>query len=195
MPDNSKLKLMVASTVYNFENQLVQLCGILKVFGYDVWNSHLGTIPVHPNKSNLENCVAAVQNCDIFLGVIRPYYGSGVIENFSITHQEFLEAIKLGKPRWFLVHHDVITARKLLKPYMYKKGVRTKFKLKPNPIIDDLRVIDLYNDAIQNNINPANRTGNWVQEFQGIEEINCYIDSQLKDLDRIKKICAEMNGE
>ncbi len=108
-----KLKIFVASTVYNFEDQLSQVCGVLSGFGYEVWNSHLGTIPANPGLSNRESCLAAVDECDLFLGIIRPVYGSGVVNGRSITHDECLRAIELSKPRWFMVHHNVALARQL----------------------------------------------------------------------------------
>lgn len=106
---------------------------------------------MHPGLSNLENCMAAVRDCDVFLDIIRPVYGSGKIGPRAIMHEECCEAVRLQKPRWFLVHRDVTFARQLLKPYIYRKdGTRTRFRLKRNPVLDDLRVIDLYNDVIQN---------------------------------------------
>jgi hypothetical protein len=193
MPETPKLRLMVASTVYNFEDQLRQLCAILTGYGYEVWNSHIGTIPVHPGRSNLENCVAAARNCDVLLGIVRPFYGSGKVGSRSITHEECREAIRLKKPRWFLVHRNVTLARQLLKPYMYKKdGTRTKFTLKTNPILDDIRVIGLYEDVIQNNVTPAKRKGQWVQEFDRLEEALVYINTQFRDAEHIRTICKEM---
>lgn len=44
---NTKLKIMVASTIYGFEDQLTQICATLKSYKYDVFNSHIKTIPVH----------------------------------------------------------------------------------------------------------------------------------------------------
>lgn len=188
-----KLKLMVASTVYHFEEPLNQICAVLTGFGYEVWNSHIGTIPVNPKLSNLENCVAAARDCDIFLGIIRPFYGSGKVGDRSITHEEFLQAINSGKPRWFLVHRDVIIARQLLKPLMFdEKGNRTGFELKKNPVMDDLRVIEMYHDAIQNNVPIEDRKGHWVQEFLQTVEALTYLDSQFKDTQRIRGICQEM---
>jgi hypothetical protein len=35
---------------------------------------------VDPILSNMQNCLNAVENCDIFFGILRPYYGSGIIE-------------------------------------------------------------------------------------------------------------------
>jgi hypothetical protein len=194
MPVEPKLKMMVASTVYNFEDQLTQVCAVLTGFGYEVWNSHLGTIPLRPGRSNLENCVAAARECDVFFGIVRPFYGSGRIGDRSITHEEFREAVRLRKPRWFLVHRDVTFARQLLKPYMFKRdGNRTTFKLKKNPVMDDLRVIDLYHDAIQNDVPAPDRRGHWAQEFYRLPEALCYVDSQFKDVMRIRRICGEMN--
>ncbi len=188
-----KLKLMVASAVYNFEDQLKQICAVLAGFGYEVWNSHIGTIPVHPGRSNLKNCVAAALDCDLFLGIIRPVYGSGMVGKRSITHDEVREAVRRKKPRWFLVHRDVICARQLLRPYAFKSdGTRTKFKLKKNPVLDDLRVIELYHDAIQNDVSPARRKGHWAQEYSDLPAALRYLDSQLKDAKRIRRICREM---
>jgi len=193
MAAKPKLKIMVASTVYNFEDHLTQICAVLKGFGYQVLNSHIGTIPVDPGKSNLETCVAAARDCDLFLGIVRPYYGSGRIGATSITHEEFREAIRLKKPRWFLVHRDVTFARQLLKPYMYKKdGSRLKFKLKKNSVLDDLRVIDLYHDAIQNDIPAMDRKGHWAQEFYRLPDALDFLDSQFKDIKRVRAICEGM---
>ena len=186
---------MVASTVYHFEDQLTQICGVLSGFGYEVWNSHIGTIPQHFGRSNQQICVSAANNCDVFLGFIRPFYGSGRIGQRSITHVEFRAAIRRGKPRCFMAHRDVTFARQLLKPYMFKKdGERTKFKLKRNPVLDDLRVIDLYNDAIQNDVPVVDRRGHWVQEFHRLPEVLTYIQNQFGDVNRIRQVCREMRN-
>jgi len=193
MPGSRKLKLMVASTVYYFEDQIIQVCAVLSGYGYEVWNSHIGSIPLHAGRSNQQICVAAAKDCDVFLGFIRPFYGSGRIGQYSITHEEFRAAIKRRKPRWFMAHRDVTFSRQLLKPYMFKhNGDRTRFKLKENPVLDDLRVIDLYNDAIQNDVPVANRRGHWVQEFYRLPEVLTHIENQFKDVDRIRRICKEM---
>jgi hypothetical protein len=186
---------MVASTVYNFTDQLRQICATLSGFGYEVWNSHLGTFPVHPGKSNLENCLAAVRHCNAFLGIVRPNYGSGKIGDRSITHDECREAIRLKKPRWFVAHRDVTAARQLLMPYMFRPdGKRTRFKLKRNPIIDDLRVIDLYNDTILSDVKPAKRIGHWTQEYHRLQDLLVYLETQFKDVKHVRKICTDMGS-
>ena len=71
---DGKVKIMVGSTVYGFEDQLSQIVAQLIRLGYDVICSHYGTIKVNPSLSNLDNCIKAVEECDRFLGIIRPYW-------------------------------------------------------------------------------------------------------------------------
>jgi hypothetical protein len=54
--------------------------------------------------SNLDNCTFGVKDCDVFLGFIRPFYGSGVLEEggLSITHIEFETAYERNIPRFIL---------------------------------------------------------------------------------------------
>ncbi len=154
-----KLKIMVSSTVYHFKTELEQLCSTLKGHGYDVLNSHIATIYSIPGKSPEDSCLATVEECDFFFGIILPFYGSG------ITHKELKKAIDLNIPRGFLAHHDVKFARELLKQFMYDEHkARTGFSLtKPTPVMDDMRVIDMYNDAIGDGL-PLNKRL-WAQEF------------------------------
>jgi hypothetical protein len=95
------IKIMVSSTVYGFEKDLRQLCAAIesyktRQYEYQVLNSCIGSIYVAPGVSNTEACLRAVDDCDFFLGIILPRYGSG------ITHQEFTRAIQQDKPRGFL---------------------------------------------------------------------------------------------
>ena len=92
---------MVASTVYGFEDQISQIVAQLNTLGYEVLNSHYGSIKVNPRLSNLKNCLNAVEECDLFFGIIRPYYGTGNIGNKNITFEEIKKAIRLKKPYWF----------------------------------------------------------------------------------------------
>ena len=84
---------MVGSTVYGFENELYQIVALLQTLGYEVLNSHVGTIKVNPKLSNLENCLNAVDECDLFLGIIRPYYGTWdyqtLLRNWEHRGQEY----------------------------------------------------------------------------------------------------------
>jgi hypothetical protein len=72
-----KLTVMVSSTVYGIEELLDRIYSLLTAYGYEVWMSHKGTLPVVSDRTAFENCLAAVEKCDLFLGLITPQYGSG----------------------------------------------------------------------------------------------------------------------
>lgn len=189
-----KLKIMVASTIYGFEDQLNQICATLKVYGYQVLNSYLKTIPVDPAKSNLENCLLAVEACDVFFGIVRSQYGSGIIGEISITHEEMRKAIKLKKPRWFVAHRDITVARQLLKQYMLDEhnNLKPDFVYRRTNIMDDIRVIDLYNDTILNDLPPEERKGHWVDEYFRLDDILQCVETQFQDVERVREIVEQM---
>ncbi|PRY03357.1 uncharacterized protein DUF4062 [Pontibacter ummariensis] len=170
---------MVSSTVNHFKTELEQLCYTLQGYGYHVLNSHIGTIYSIPGKSPEESCLAAVEECDFFFGIILPFYGSG------ITHTEFKRAIAVNKPRGFLAHHDVAFSRQLLKQFMYdQSGDRNGFTLiKKTPVMDDLGVIDMYNEAVGDG-QPLNKRL-WAQEFYKYSLDGApFVDTQFNNIER-----------
>ena len=178
--------VMVSSTVHGQTELLDQVYGILTGFGYTVWMSHAGTIPVNPSRSNFENCLHAVRSCTIFLGIITGRYGSGRQSNqLSITHREVLEAIKHDKPRWFLVHRDIEVARQLLRQYRYTKHrpprPRLSFHLEPTPVLDDIRVLHMYESAMRYDLPREERRGNWVQPYIHHGDALRFITAQFGD--------------
>ncbi len=194
-----KLKIMVASTVHGFSESLEAVYATLTGFGYEVWCSYKGTIPVHPDKSNLENCIEAAKSCDLFFGILRPYYGSGIIGDTSITHEEIKAAVDENKPRWFLAHRDIALIRQLLKKLYTENHDGTKnrnIKLEKGPILDDLRVVDMYNYALMTHIPVEERTGHWVQSYYNFSTDGMdYIRFQFKDIEAIRKIVEQMKKE
>lgn len=201
---------MVSSTVYGIEELLDRIYTLLTAFGYEVWMSHKGTVPVFSNCSALENCIKATEKCDLFLCLITPHYGSGKEDDgISFTHQELLKAIKLNKPRWLLSHDHVVFARSLLINLGYKgKDGRNKLSLKMNPIMDDLRVIDMYEDAILSKIPLGEREGNWVQKFSSnddaalfataqfsrYQEVEAFVQENFRDSARISQVVKDKRG-
>jgi len=193
-----KLKVMVSSSVYGIEDLLRQTTGILEGFGYEVWMSREGTIPVHPGRSNFANCLEAVDRCDVFIGIITGWYGSGVASGeLGITHQEVLRAIEKDKLRWFLVHYDVRVARLLLKQFRFLKDGKTprkrKLVLHGNPVISDVRVLEMYESAARYDVPLPERTGNWVQEYATMDEATKFIDFQFQDVEAIRGLLEERN--
>lgn len=185
MIKKNKVKIMVGSTVYGFEDQISQIVAQLNTLGYDVLNSHYGSIKVNPHLSNLDNCLNAVEECDLFLGIIRPYYGTGNIGDKNITFEEIKKAIELKKPYWFLVHRDVVFARNLFKKMKLKSG--DEIIIEDNRLFDK-RCIDVYEYVIKNHVPVTLRNGNWAQEFYRLDEMMVYINAQFTDKDFIDEV-------
>lgn len=58
----------------------------------------MGSMKVDPRLHNFDNCLKAVEECDLFFGVIRPDCGTGRDGSESITFQEFKHARECHKP-------------------------------------------------------------------------------------------------
>ncbi len=184
-----KLKIMVSSTVYDAGSELDSIYGILTGFGYDVIMSKEGTLYLPALVSNEEACLQAVADCDLFLGIIYPRYGSG------ITHKELKKAIELDRPRWFIAHHYVTFAREILKQYMYRGSRKNRqFTFRKTSVMDSHKVIEMYNDAIQNELPIGKRKANWAQPFFKTADLQPFLETQFKDIKKRKAEIALLNN-
>ncbi|MES3084794.1 DUF4062 domain-containing protein [Sphingomonas faeni] len=185
--------IMVSSTVYGIEELLDRIYAVLTQFGYEVWSSHAGTMPTNSAISAFDNCIQAVKDCDLFLGLITPYYGSGVVgADISITHKELSTAIELNKPRWLLAHDHVVFARKLLEKLGHDDAEkRAALPFEASAVLDDLRVIDMYETAIRNEVRFRDRTGNWVQKFVSDEDALRYATAQFYRFQEVERFLEE----
>lgn len=182
------LTIMVSSTIYGAESDLDSIYGILNGFGYNVVMSKEGTVYVPAGMSPEEACMQAVNDCDLFLGIIFPRYGSG------ITHKEFKKAVELDKPRWFIAHHYVTFAREILKQYMFRGTRRNRnFIFRKTGAMDNIKVVDMYNDAILNDIPFADRKSNWAQPFFKTPEIMLFLETQFKDVSKRRQELSQMS--
>ncbi len=196
-----KLKVMISSSVYGANSLLRQVYATLLSFdgAYEVICSPAGTVSVNPKGSNLKSCLAAVEDCQIYIGFIRPIYGSGRdygttsdgkrTSSKSVTHLELEKAIELDRPRWILAHSSVVKMRSLVRHVFYdKSGKRntTEFKeLKGE--FDDPRVIEMYELAADSNnkIPWAQRKNHWVHEYHYDFEALDFIKAQFNDPKRM----------
>lgn len=162
-----RLKIMVSSTVYGSESDLDQIKYILEGFGYEVIMSKEGNVYVPMDMTNEEACLKAVEDCDLFFGIIFPRYGSG------ITHKEFEKAVELNKPMWFVAHHFIEFTRKLMQQFMFDENrIRNEFDIKPTSVLDSLKVIDMFNLVKHK----------WVQPFFKASELQVFVETQFKDV-------------
>lgn len=186
--------ILVSSTVYGIEELLARIYSILTTFGYEVWMSHKGTLPVRSDHTAFTNCLHAVNECDLFLAVITPTYGSGKDgSDLSIVHQELSRAIKLNKPRWLLAHEQVVFARRLLRDLGHNSPERRgKLRLaKGSKSITDLRVIDMYEEAIRQTEPMSERNGNWVQEYRRDEDALLFASAQFSRFQEVEEFVKE----
>lgn len=191
-------KLMLASTVYGFEDQLSKIIHDITEREFLVLNSFHGSIKVNPKLSNLENCVKAVDEANWFLGLVRPYYGTGNIKEKNITFEEIKTAIQLNKRRWFYIHRDVIFAEKILKSIKVNKiedsDAKKMNELLPNQSINQ-EAINLYNHVIKNDEKQLElRNGNWAQEFFVFTEALIYVRSQFLDFKFVENLLNRNNN-
>lgn len=191
---SKKLTVMVSSTVYGVEELLDRVYSLLTAFGYEVWMSHKGTVPVSSNETAFESCLKAVEKCDLFLGIITPQYGSGVdAKGLSITHKEMKKAIELNKPRWFLAHDQVVFARRLLMDLGYKtQEQRSELTLRKGAAsISNIKVIELYEDATMEQLPLDDRQGNWVQKFDRDDDANLFVVAQFSRYQDVEQRLTE----
>ncbi|MEI6757183.1 MAG: DUF4062 domain-containing protein [Chlorobium sp.] len=190
--------IMVSSTVYGIEELLERIYSILINYGYDVWMSHTGTIPVDSKKTAFENCKEAVEKCDLFLSIITPSYGSGREGgNPSITHQEILMAKKLNKPRFLLTHENVLFAKNLLDDLGFDSSEKRQRECKlkgGSRSISDLRVIDMYEESIDKEVQ-GKRTLHAQETFYRFQEVESFIKAHLVDPEKVMLDAERLRGE
>ena len=201
--ERNHIRVFVSSTVYEFETELSRVFAQLDGYGYDVCMSKEGTIPLNSRLSNLVNCVNAVEECQVFLGIIRPLTGTGILEpdGRSITAQEFDRAIEIGMPRFVLADYRVEFAHKFLKlmgqdlaaipNYKEREVTRDGKKVwerKPNLIVHG-ECVDVYRKTVQDHVlRPMDRVGNWAQPYKDYDDISRFVEAQFQNVERIKML-------
>ena len=63
--------------------------------------------------------------------------------------------------------------------------------VKKNAVIDDLRVIDMYEEAIISQKPLRDQRGNWVQKFQSDEEALLFATSQFSRYQEVEEFIKE----
>lgn len=183
---------MISSSIHGFEDNIRQIAALLESMGYTVISSLLGTITVHPGKSNLENSLLAVEECDVFLGFIRTYCGTGYIGDKNITFEEFRHAIELDKLYWFMAEHDVEFSRHLFSRGLAPVDDTVKdiwTVIKANKKVFDPLCIEMYNEVIkEKNEDIPSRKGNWIQPYYCMDDIRRFLDKQFSNIGRIKDL-------
>jgi Domain of unknown function (DUF4062) len=191
----AKLTVFISSSVYGREPLLEQVFAWIEGLGYEAWNSYMGTLPIGLRTGNYESCIKAAEMCDIFFGLITPRYGSGTdgVGGPAITQLEFEKAIELGKPRLVLAHEQVVNARRLLMDLGFKghDGRKSLVLKKGAEIIDDLRLLDIYEAATQEDLPVPQRDNHWVQKYRTDSDVARYIERQFSRYSDMERAVVE----
>ena len=192
MKEHKKLTIMVSSTVYGIEELLDRIYTLLTAFGYDVWMSHRGTVPVFSSRSAFENCIAAVDDCDLFLGLITPIMEAEKMGMGYLSRIRIEEGHRIEQTAGLLVHDHVVFARSLLCHLGYGGAAgRGELSLEKNQILDDLRVIDMYEEAILSERPLRDRQGNWVQKFRSDGDAALFATAQFSRYQEVEAFVKE----
>ncbi len=115
---------------------------------------------------------------------------------------------ELKKPRWILAHDHVVFARTLFDklgcPSAHERDAmlakigfdddekRRKLRKRHEGVIDDFRVIDMYDAAARHDIQVyQNREGNWVQKFRTGDEGLLFATAQFGRYREIERFLKE----
>lgn len=126
---NEEYTIMVSSSVHGFETELELIYAFLSQIGFKVVISKSGTLKANPRLGNFENCLKAVEECDLFLGIIRQNCGTGVSNGESITFQEFKHARECDKPCWYIIESKIANSKELLRSLEMREHPNTHSKL------------------------------------------------------------------
>ena len=123
---DERYKVMISSSVNGFEGMLSLFEKRIEGYGYDVILSMSGKMKVNPHLGNFDNCLKAVEECDVFLGIIRTDCGTGLEGESCITFKEFKYARELCKPCWFIIDNRIKYYKNLLRNLVLREHPITK---------------------------------------------------------------------
>ena len=68
---------------------------------------------------------------------------------------------------------------------------RSELTLEKRNVIDDLRVIDMYEAAIRHEVQVADRKGNWVQKFASNDDAQLYASAHFYRYQEVESFLEE----
>ena len=71
---------------------------------------------------------------------------------------------------------------------------RNNFEIQPASVMDSVKVVDMYNDAVQINLAYEERKYHWVQEFFRPDEALRHVETLFRDIKRVERELANINN-
>lgn len=110
MPKGGRTTLFVSSTCYDLAQLRADVKDFAVAMGLEPILSEMGSFPVNPSQSTVQNCLNAVRtHADLFLLVVGGRYGSTNETGKSITNLEYVEAAARGMPIYVFVKRDILS--------------------------------------------------------------------------------------
>ena len=75
-----------------------------------------------------------------------------------------------------------------------EKTQRNDFEIQSTSVMDSVKVIDMYNDAVQNSLAYEDRKYHWVQEFFRPDEAFRHVETLFRDIKRVERELATLNN-
>jgi len=94
---------------------------------------------------NLDKHLKALEECDLFLGIIHPKLNLNEFVSRNIYIKEIEHSILYNKHYWYLAHRDVTFTRNLLNDLILNEKGKTESK---NKYFFDIRTIDIYKSIL-----------------------------------------------
>lgn len=199
----SKPKVFVSSTIYDFADLRSALKYWLNEMGFEVFMSEYNDFRKDSSENSYNACLKAVQECDYFILMIGSRAGGLYSDNpkISITQREYQEASKLFnegviKKIFTFVRRDVWTVRedryalqKLLKEnYINEKELSaTDIHTHSSKFVNDAALIFNFIDEVRKNSQMKEAVSgkaelplnNWINIFTSFEDVVTVLKAEL----------------
>jgi hypothetical protein len=161
----AKPRTFISSTCFDLADARAALGAHLHALGHEPLLSESSSFGVTPKRHSHDACLDQVDTCDYFILIIGGRRGGTYVgSERSITNEEYLRAVKVGKPIITFVKRDVQTAFQV-----FKKNPKADL----SGLVNDARVFDFLEMV------SSRAEDNWVRPFGSVEEIKAAITAQF----------------
>lgn len=161
--------IFISSTIEDLHYLRDGIREVIQEIGYNPILSEYGDVGYIPHLSVVDSCYSSVHDCQLAILIIGKQYGNITTSGKSVTHSEFLEAKKLRKPIYTLVHKEVLSFKKV---YDTNEQSEVNFPGMDQPT----KTFGFIDEIINYDINNA------ILSFQNSDEAKQLIKKQLAEL-------------
>lgn len=168
--------IFVSSTCYDLVDLRAELEQALKNMGLTpIMSDRLTSeFEVQTDKNSIETCLVNLRRCDVVLLILSQRYGPSLekagFEDFSATHLEYKEAVKVGKPIFLYVRDRTEADYNIFKVNKNPEDLRWVNK-------NDVRIFEIFDEHRKLTNGDMN---NWYFPFSDVTDLKERIQIDLK---------------